>query len=176
MWISQCAILLTIAIKFTKGYSMRKFPITGGALLLTFLAGICTADTLELADGTILEGDFVGSSNGIVMFNTGDSVEAYPEDQVVGIFLSEGVATAQAMQAAPSRPALYVPAGTRLFAWSTRSIQSGMVPAISFVVSLKEPLLPMARRWFHEGRFYMGQLRQPATLAEWLAALRTKRF
>ena len=48
------------------------------------------ADTLELADGTILQGDFVGTSNGIVMFNTGDSVEAYPEIQVVGIFLSDG--------------------------------------------------------------------------------------
>jgi len=93
---------------------MRKFSITGGTVLLSFLAGICVADTLELADGSFLEGDFVGSSNGIIMFNTGDSVEAYPEDQVVGIFLSEGVETAQAMAAAPSRPALYVPAGTRL--------------------------------------------------------------
>lgn len=93
---------------------MHKFLITVGVVLLTLLARAGMADTLELADGTILEGDFVGSSNGIVMFNTGDSVEAYPEGQVVGIFLSEGVATAQAIQAAPSRPALYVPAGTRL--------------------------------------------------------------
>jgi hypothetical protein len=32
------------------------------------------ADTIELADGTLLEGDFVGSSNGIVMFNTGGTI------------------------------------------------------------------------------------------------------
>src|SRR5210317_419923 len=61
-----------------------------------FTVGSVLADTLELADGTLLEGDFVGSSNGIVMFNTGDGIEAFPEDRVVGIFLSSGVASAQA--------------------------------------------------------------------------------
>jgi hypothetical protein len=58
------------------------------------------ADTLELADGTLLEGDFVGMSNGIIMFNTGDGIEAFPEDQVVGIFNSEGVATREQQAAA----------------------------------------------------------------------------
>jgi hypothetical protein len=33
-------------------------------------AGLLFADTIELADGTLLEGDFVGSSNGIIMFDT----------------------------------------------------------------------------------------------------------
>ena len=56
---------------------------------------VVTADTLELADGTLLEGDMVGSSNGIIMFNTGDDIEAYPESEVVGIYLSDGVATRQ---------------------------------------------------------------------------------
>ena len=46
------------------------------------------ADTLELADGSLLEGNFVGSSNGIVMFNTGDGIEAFPESEVAGIFPS----------------------------------------------------------------------------------------
>lgn len=50
---------------------------------------------MDLADGTVIEGDLVGTSNGIVMFDTGDSVEAYPESEVVGIFLSDGVATAK---------------------------------------------------------------------------------
>ena len=59
---------------------------------------IAIADTIELADGTLLEGDFVGSSNGIVMFSTGEGMEAYPESEVVGIFLSTGVATRQEEQ------------------------------------------------------------------------------
>lgn len=83
------------------------------SMTLVLAAGVAFADTLELADGTLLEGDFVGSSNGIIMFDTGDGIEAYPEDQVVGLFLSAGVATAEAARnEAPST--LTVPAGTRL--------------------------------------------------------------
>ena len=83
------------------------------SMTLVLAAGVAFADTLELADGTLLEGDFVGSSNGIIMFDTGDGIEAYPEDQVVGLFLSAGVATAEAARnEAPSM--LTVPAGTRL--------------------------------------------------------------
>ena len=95
-----------------------------GTLLLILLAGYSLADTLELADGTIIEGDFVGSSNGIVMFNTGDSIEAYTEDQVVGIFLSSGVATAQALAATPEPSSVVVPAGTRLVIRMVDSIDS----------------------------------------------------
>jgi hypothetical protein len=93
---------------------MGKLIKTAGTFFIVLLASYAVADTLEMADGTIIEGDFVGSSNGIIMFNTGDSIEAYLESQVIGIFLSEGVATAQAMAAAPSQPAVSVPAGTRL--------------------------------------------------------------
>lgn len=82
---------------------------------LALVVGSALADTLELADGTLLEGDFVGSSNGIIMFNTGDSIEAFPESEVVGIFLSAGVATAEAApQPAAPPPTITVPAGTRL--------------------------------------------------------------
>lgn len=103
---------------------MHKIIKAAGALLLILLAGYSLADTLELADGTIIEGDFVGSSNGIVMFNTGDSIEAYPEDQVVGIFLSSGVATAQALAATPEPSSVVVPAGTRLVIRMVDSIDS----------------------------------------------------
>jgi hypothetical protein len=82
---------------------------------------IAIADTIELADGTLLEGDFVGSSNGIVMFNTGEGIEAYPESEVVGIFLSSGVATRQEEQEVQEEQqqqqkptAVTIPSGTRL--------------------------------------------------------------
>jgi hypothetical protein len=93
---------------------MGKLTKIAGMIAVMFATSYVAADSLELADGTILEGDLVGSSNGIVMFNVGGSVEAFPESEVVGIFLSEGVATAQAMAAAPSQPVAFVPAGTRL--------------------------------------------------------------
>jgi hypothetical protein len=77
------------------------------------LSSLVLSDTLELADGTLLEGDFVGSSNGIIMFNTGDEIEAFPEEEVVGLFLSAGVANAERQRnTVPSM--LTVPAGTRM--------------------------------------------------------------
>ena len=88
------------------------------------VAGPLQADTLELADGTLLEGDFVGSSNSIVMFNTGDGIEAFPESQVVGIYLSAGVNTASANAAAPEPAYVAVPSGTRLVIRLSESIDS----------------------------------------------------
>ena len=64
---------------------MKKISFLLITLSTAIFANPLLADTLELADGTLLEGDFVGSSNDIVMFNTGDGIEAFPESQVVGI-------------------------------------------------------------------------------------------
>lgn len=90
---------------------MKKLSV----LLLAMLAtGSLFADTIELADGTLLEGDFIGSSNGIIMFDTGEGIEAFPEAEVVGIFLSAGVATAQAQVTTGPAPTITVPSGTRL--------------------------------------------------------------
>lgn len=69
------------------------------------------ADTLELADGTLLEGDFIGSSNGIIMFDTGGGIEAFPESEVVGMFFSAGVETREKKE---DQASVSVPAGTRL--------------------------------------------------------------
>ena len=96
-------------------------PLLAAIFCLTVTAAL--ADTLELADGTLLEGDFVGSSNGIIMFDTGSSIEAFPESQVVGIYLSSGVATAIEMTNAPA-PATVIPSGTRLVIRISNGIDS----------------------------------------------------
>jgi hypothetical protein len=83
-------------------------------LLSALAVGALYADTLELADGRTLEGDFVGSSNGIIMFNTGEGIEAFPENEVVGLFFSSGVATAEALIEAGDSNQVTIPAGTRL--------------------------------------------------------------
>ena len=103
---------------------MKKTSTALAAVLISFGTGVSLADTLELYNGTILEGDFVGSSNGIVMFDTGGGIEAFPEDQVVGIFLSSGVATAEAYYAEGSSNTVTVPAGTRLVIRMTDTIDS----------------------------------------------------
>ncbi len=101
---------------------MRKISV----FLVTLLAtGSLLADTLELADGRLLEGDFVGSSNGIIMFDTGEGIEAFPEAEVVGMWFSSGVATreAESGQAGPA-PTVSVPAGTRLVVRMSDSVDS----------------------------------------------------
>jgi hypothetical protein len=93
-------------------------------LALVLAISSALADTIELADGSLLEGKFVGSSNGIIMFNTGASIEAFPESEVVGIFLSSGVATAQGKAQAPAPTMLTVPSGTRLVIRTSDTINS----------------------------------------------------
>lgn len=95
------------------------------AAVMSLLVSAAQADTLELADGTLLEGSFVGSSNGVIMFNTGASIEAFPESQVVGIFLSSGVATAIEMANTPAGAAtVTIPSGTRLVIRISSTIDS----------------------------------------------------
>ncbi len=91
---------------------------------IAIVAGPLQADTLEFADGDLLEGAFVGSSNNIIMFNTGDGIEAFPHSQVVGIYLSAGVNTASTYAAGPGPTYMTVPSGTRLVIRLSESIDS----------------------------------------------------
>lgn len=94
-------------------------------LVSMLAAGSLFADSIELADGRVLEGDFVGSSNGIIMFDTGEGIEAFPEDEVVGMWFSAGVASAQAAAAETGpAPTITVPAGTRLVITMSEAIDS----------------------------------------------------
>lgn len=96
--------------------------------VITLLAGLSSvaalADTLELADGTLLEGDFVGSSNGIIMFDTGEGIEAFPESEVVGVFFSSGVETALTQTDRGADATVVVPAGTRLVIRTSQDVDS----------------------------------------------------
>lgn len=58
-----------------KRITMKKKTFFLISVISAVASGSLLADTLELAEGDLLEGDFVGSSNGIVMFNTGDETE-----------------------------------------------------------------------------------------------------
>ncbi len=100
---------------------MRK-TLLKAAMAAACFSNLIWADTLELSDGSLLEGDFVGSSNGIIMFNTGAGIEAFPESEVAGIYISSGVETRDKKQAAqpqanqppPPPTQVTIPGGTRL--------------------------------------------------------------
>ncbi len=103
---------------------MKKFFTLISAAVAVLAASTLLADTLELADGELLEGSFIGSSNGVIMFDTGGGIEAFQESEVVGVFFSSGVATAESLvdDSQPSR--ITVPAGTRLVIRTTETIDS----------------------------------------------------
>ena len=103
----------------------------------TIVLGTAFADTLKLADGTSLEGKFVGSSNGIVMFETDGGIEAYPEEEVEGISLSSDAAATQKVVEPEVEPKVQqevqtstkptnvtIPSGTRLVIRMSDSIDS----------------------------------------------------
>ncbi len=92
-------------------------------VLSLFTTCALQADTIELADGTLLEGDFIGSSNGIIMFDTGAGIEAFPESKVVGIFFSAGVATREDEEE-ETAVNVTVPTGTRLVIRTIDTIDS----------------------------------------------------
>jgi hypothetical protein len=105
--------------------NFSKLLAAAAALLVI---GSAHSDTLELADGTLLEGDFVGSSNNIVMFNTGDGIEAFPESEVVGIFLSKGVSTREEeqvrVQEQKKPTTVTLPSGTRLVIRTSETVDT----------------------------------------------------
>ena len=94
------------------------------SVIAVAIYGIAMADTIELADGTLLEGDFVGSSNGVIMFDSGAGIEAFPENEVVGIFFSSGVETAAALSQNTGPATITIPADTRLVIRTTEAIDS----------------------------------------------------
>ena len=102
---------------------IRKYVLTMSVIAVAFY-GIAIADTIELADGTLLEGDFIGSSNGIIMFDSGDGIEAFPENEVVGVFFSSGVETAAALSESTAPATITIPAGTRRVIRTTETIDS----------------------------------------------------
>jgi hypothetical protein len=98
------------------------------------------ADSIELYNGTVLEGEFVGSSNDIILFNAGENIEAFPQDHVVAVYFSAGVERAlkyaetepDEAPAATSPPAatdgITVPTGTRLVLRMSDTVDSSRHP------------------------------------------------
>lgn len=140
---------------------MKRLSTLLVAASATFAAGTACADTLELYDGTLLEGNFVGSSNGIFMFDTGNGIEAFPEDKVVGLFMSAGVASAEAYYAASDPNTIVVPAGTRLVIRTTDSIDSSRHSAgHRFRAQLESALVVNGVTAVPRGTFVHGRITQ----------------
>lgn len=132
----------------------------GAVLAAMVMTATLHADTLELADGRLLEGNFVGSSNGIIMFNTGESIEAFPQDEVVGMWFSDGVETAEAI-ARDNASTATLPAGTRLVIRLTDTIDSNRHGAgHRFRGQLEGALVVNGNQVVPRGTFVHGRIAQ----------------
>lgn len=128
---------------------------------LAVAASMAWADTLELKNGSLIKGKFLGGTETEISFQVGSTVQKYNVADVVSLrFDSEGVAVAPAPQSQPSLPDnpspvapspvaaaemkpafLTIPAGTRISVRTIDSIDSSRnLPGDRFQASLAEPL------------------------------------
>lgn len=134
-----------------------RFKLKCGLLtMLTLAASIVWADTLELKNGSLIKGKFLGGTETEISFQVGSTVQKYSVADLVSLrFDSEGAASATAPQPQSSLPdapqteshvemkPAYVtmPAGTRISVRTIDAIDSTRsLVGDRFQASLAEPL------------------------------------
>ncbi len=129
----------------------------GFLIALTLAASMAWADTLELKNGSLIKGKFLGGTETAISFQVGSTVQKYNVADIVSLkFDSEGAASAPAPQPQSSLPddpetvahvemkSAYVtiPAGTRISVRTMDAIDSTYnVVGDRFQASLEEPLM-----------------------------------
>ena len=97
-----------------------------------------SADTLQLKDGRVVQGRFLGGTQASVQFEANGKIDLYDVDQVISITFTGAPAVSSAMQAAPPAPlpdapvaslprresGVTVPAGTSLLVRMIDSVDS----------------------------------------------------
>src|SRR6201997_3619254 len=116
---------------------MKKFRLNCGVVIgLYLMASIAWADSLELKNGSLIKGKFMGGTESEISFQVGSSVQKYNVADVVSLkFDSEGAASDQpnlSPSSLPNEPQptehvaktpayVTIPAGTRI---SVRTIDA----------------------------------------------------
>src|SRR5437899_412171 len=79
----------------------------GAAILSVALAGAAAADTLELKDGRVLQGKFLGGTQAILRFQVDGDVQTFSTNDIVALTFTRGSSQPQQMPApaAPTAPA-----------------------------------------------------------------------
>src|ERR1700719_4698411 len=95
----ECEGVLRFVLNFRrieKGYcegkmttrNITKFLIASSAALL--FAGIGFADTLELKDGRVLQGRYLGGTQAILRFEVNGAVQTFPTHDIVALTFTRG--------------------------------------------------------------------------------------
>ena len=135
---------------------MRLKLKSGFLTMLTLAVSMAWADTLELKNGSLIKGKFLGGTEGDISFQVGSTVQKYNVADVASVkFDSEGAPSASATQPQSSLPDapvaeapvatkpanVTIPAGTRISVRTIDAIDSTRsLPGDRFQASLAEPL------------------------------------
>ena len=83
----------------------RAISFTGAFLLATVFAFSASADTLELKDGRVLNGRYLGGTQAVMRFEINGEVRTFNTADLVALTFTGGSAAAPAPQSLPSAPA-----------------------------------------------------------------------
>ena len=137
-------------------------------ILLLLGAAISQADTLELKNGSLIKGRFVGGTETEIQFQVGSSVQRYNVADVVSLkFDSEGVAgnlPGARNQASEAPPFVTIPAGTQLSVRTIDSLDSTKNHVGDrFQATLEEPLVVDGNVVVAKGADVYGKLAESKT-------------
>jgi hypothetical protein len=105
--------------------NLSKVVLAASAALL--LAGIGQADTLELKDGRVIQGRYLGGTQAILRFEVNGEVQTFPTNSLVALTFTRGAEAPPAPAAAPPPPqaAPAPPAAANSFAGGDVSVPAG---------------------------------------------------
>jgi hypothetical protein len=130
-------------------------------IFLTLSATALMADTLELVDGSLVEGRYIGGNSSSIMFEAAGEVTAHETSEIVALYLSDGVAAAEAISAAPAAQVITVPQGTRLLIRTSEALDSKRHPAgHRFRGQLEGALVVQGQEVAPRGSTVYGQITQ----------------
>jgi hypothetical protein len=126
-----------------KGQFIMRVKLKCGLVIaLSLASSLARADSLELVNGSLIQGKFVGGTGSEISFQVGSSVQKYAVPDIAAIkFDSHGVASAMPMGVqAPAY--VTIPAGTHIVVRTIDSVDSTKNQVGDrFQSSLEEPLM-----------------------------------
>lgn len=152
---------------------MKTLPCLLGAILCIVLLPELRADVLELKNGTVLNGKYVGGTAGTVRFETSAGVQVLETSQIIALTFTSTGATAGTPSAtstppaaaAPAAPApvaapssVTLPTGTLLLVRTKDSVSSKNAPGTPFTTTLEFDLVVNGTKVIPAGTVILGKV------------------
>lgn len=117
--------------------SMQRLIVFTAALL--FVAAAASADTLELKDGRVLQGRYLGGTRAVLRFEVNGAVRTFSPNDIVALTFTRGSQASAAPAAAPAPPAAH--AASAPAPRQEAPAAAPAAPSSTFVIPAGQPLL-----------------------------------